>query len=209
MVAGAALVRDAGKSIGPVRRGVRVSTRAATPFQTAPLANVVASVRILGIDPGSQVTGFGVVDVVGNRTTAVEWGSVRTGGEHSDRLRSIFTALGQIVREYRPAEIAIERVFLSRNADSALKLGQARAAALCATFESNVPIYEYSARHIKKAVVGSGGAEKDQVQRMVQMILGVREAIAADAADALAAAICHANERSLRATLKAVDGPRG
>jgi len=98
---------------------------------------------------------------------------------------------------------------LSRNADSALKLGQARAAAICATFESNVPIYEYSARHIKKAVVGSGGAEKDQVQRMVQMILGVREAIAADAADALAAAICHANERALRATLKAVDGPRG
>ena len=116
----------------------------------------MASVRILGIDPGSQITGFGVVDVVGNRTTAVEWGSIRTGGEHSDRLRSIFTALGQVVREYRPTEIAIERVFLSRNADSALKLGQARAAAICATFEANVPIYEYSARHIKKAVVGSG-----------------------------------------------------
>ena len=92
---------------------------------------------------------------------------------------------------------------MSRNADSALKLGQARAAAICATFEANVPIYEYSARHIKKAVVGSGGAEKDQVQRMVQMILGVREAIAADAADALAAAICHANERSLRGALQA------
>ena len=76
------------------------------------------------------------------------------------------------MREYRPAEIAIERVFLSRNADSALKLGQARAAAICATFEANVPIYEYSARHIKKAVVGRGAAEKDQVQRMVQMILG-------------------------------------
>ena len=99
-----------------------------------------------GSIPGSQITGFGVVDVVGNRTTAVEWGSIRTGGEHSDRLRSIFTALGQIVREYRPTEIAIERVFLSRNADSALKLGQARAAAICATFEANVPIYEYSAR---------------------------------------------------------------
>ena len=204
MVGGAALVRHAGESIGRVRGFGR---RAAT-VQSA-LSPVVGSVRILGIDPGSQLTGFGVVDVVGNRTTAVEWGSVRLEGEHSDRLRSIFTALGQIVREYRPAEIAIERVFLSRNADSALKLGQARAAAICATFESNVPIYEYSARHIKKAVVGRGGAEKDQVQRMVQMILGVREAIAADAADALAAAICHANERALRATLKAVDGPRG
>jgi len=178
-----------------------VSTRVTGPVYLTPQGVDFGSVRILGIDPGSQITGFGVVDIVGNRTTAVEWGSIRTGGEHSDRLRSIFTALGQIVREYRPAEIAIERVFLSRNADSALKLGQARAAAICATFEANVPIYEYSARHIKKAVVGRGAAEKDQVQRMVQMILGVRESIAADAADALAAAICHANTRTLRSAV--------
>jgi crossover junction endodeoxyribonuclease RuvC len=198
------LVRHAGKSIGHVRAGVLVSTRASTPFQTESLVNVVGSVRILGIDPGSQITGFGIVDIAGTRTTAVEWGTIRTGGEHSDRLRNIFKALGQVVREYRPTEIAIERVFLSRNADSALKLGQARAAAICATFEANVPIYEYTARHIKKAVVGSGAAEKDQVQRMVQMILGLREALAADAADALAAAICHANERTLRGTLQAV-----
>ena len=203
-VAGALLVRHAGKRIGHLRAEVLVSTRAASPLQQASFASAAGSVRILGIDPGSQITGFGVVDLVGNRTSAVEWGSIRTGGEHSDRLRSIFAALGQIVREYRPAEIAIERVFLSRNADSALKLGQARAAAMCATFEANVPIFEYSARHIKKAVVGSGGAEKDQVQRMVQMILGVREAIAADAADALAAAICHANQRSMRSTLQSV-----
>ena len=180
-----------------------MSIRAATPSRAAPLANAVGSVRILGIDPGSQVTGFGVVDTVGNRTTVVEWGSIRLEGGHSDRLRSIFVGVGRIVREYRPAEIVIERVFLSRNADSALKLGQARAAAICATFEANVPIYEYSARHIKKAVVGRGAAEKDQVQRMVQMILGVRDAIAADAADALAAAICHANERTVRGTLQA------
>jgi len=200
---GAVLVRDAGKSIGQVRAGVLVSTRAATPFQRAPLESIASSVRILGIDPGSQITGFGIVDVAGNRATAVEWGSIRTGGEHSERLRSIFLGLGQVMREYRPAEIAIERVFLSRNADSALKLGQARAAAICATFEANVPIYEYSARHIKKAVVGAGAAEKEQVQRMVQMILGLSETIAADAADALAAAICHANERSLRGALQA------
>jgi crossover junction endodeoxyribonuclease RuvC len=204
MVGGAALVRHAGKPKGHVRAGVLVSTRAATPLQSAPLETVIDPVRILGIDPGSQITGFGVVDIVGNRTTAVEWGSIRTGGEHSDRLRNIFVGLGQIVREYRPTEIAIERVFLSRNADSALKLGQARAAAICATFEANVPIYEYSARHIKKAVVGRGAAEKDQVQRMVQMILGLREALAADAADALAAAICHANARTLRGALLAV-----
>jgi crossover junction endodeoxyribonuclease RuvC len=164
----------------------------------------LGSVRILGIDPGSQITGFGIVDSDGRRSTVVEWGSIRTGGEHSERLRSIFMALGEVVRDYRPEEIAIERVFLSRNADSALKLGQARAAAICATFAAAVPIYEYSARHIKKAVVGSGAAEKDQVQRMVQMILGVREAIAADAADALAAAICHANERAMHTALQAV-----
>jgi crossover junction endodeoxyribonuclease RuvC len=201
----ALLVPHAGKRIGYPRAEVLVSTRVAAPSQHVPLTNVAGSVRILGIDPGSQITGFGVVDIAGNRTTAVEWGSIRTGGEHSERLRSIFTALGQIVREYRPAEVAIERVFLSRNADSALKLGQARAAAICATFEANVPIYEYSARHIKKAVVGTGGAEKEQVQRMVQMILGVREAIAADAADALAAAICHANQRSTHSALQAVE----
>ena len=161
------------------------------------------SVRILGIDPGSQITGFGVVEATGNRTTAVEWGSIRTEGEHSERLRNIFHALGRIVRELKPAEIAIERVFLHRNADSALKLGQARAAAICATFESEVPIYEYTARHIKQAVVGRGGAEKQQVQRMVQMILGLRDEIQADAADALAAAICRANERSTRDWLRA------
>ena len=161
-----------------------------------------SAVRILGIDPGSQLTGFGILDVDGSRTVAVKWGSIRTGGEHRDRLREIYLSLGRIVREYRPAEIAIERVFLNRNADSALKLGQARAAAICATFEADVPIYEYSARHIKQAVVGKGGAEKTQVQRMVQIILGVRDAIAPDAADALAAAICHANERGMQRILR-------
>jgi crossover junction endodeoxyribonuclease RuvC len=159
-------------------------------------------VRILGIDPGSQITGFGIVEVAGGRTAPIEWGGIRTDGEHSERLRNIFIAVGRIVREYKPAEIAIERVFLHRNADSALKLGQARAAAICATFEADVPIYEYSARHIKQAVVGRGGAEKEQVQRMVQMILGVRDAITPDAADALAAAICHAHERTARELLR-------
>ena len=161
-------------------------------------------IRILGIDPGSQITGFGVVDLIGNKTVPVQWGCLRTSGDHAQRLRSIFVRIGELVHEHGPDEIAIERVFLHRNADSALKLGQARAAALCATFESGIPIFEYSARHIKKAVVGRGSAEKDQVQRMVQMILGVREAIAADAADALAAAICHANARLLRGTLAAM-----
>ena len=199
------LVRHAATGrVDHIPAGALVNEPAASPIQLAPLVKPLGCVRILGIDPGSQITGFGIVDLHGKRTAVVEWGSIRTSGEHSDRLRSIFRALGDIVREYRPAEVAIERVFLSRNADSALKLGQARAAAMCATFAADVPIYEYSARHIKKAVVGNGGAEKEQVQRMVRMILGVQQQIAADAADALAAAICHANERGVRTALQAV-----
>jgi crossover junction endodeoxyribonuclease RuvC len=163
----------------------------------------VTAIRILGIDPGSQVTGFGIVEVDAGRTAPVRWGSIRTDGDHSARLRDIFLAVAQVVREFQPAEIAIERVFLHRNADSALKLGQARAAAICATFDADLPVYEYSARHIKKAVVGRGAAEKAQVQRMVQMILGVREELPADAADALAAAICHAHERGAQSLLRA------
>jgi crossover junction endodeoxyribonuclease RuvC len=152
-------------------------------------------IRSLGIDPGSQVTGFGLIDLVATKAVPIEWGSVQPVGDHSDRLRAIFSAVGDIVREFEPTEIAIERVFMHRNADSALKLGQARAAAICATFDGDIRIFEYSARHIKKAVVGRGSAEKSQVQHMVRTILGIREDIQADAADALAAAVCHAHER--------------
>lgn len=167
---------------------------------------VSTPVRILGIDPGSQTTGFGVVDAVGTRTLPVRWGSIKTRGDHPARLRSIYMELGEIVRELTPAEIAIESVFLHRNADSALKLGQARAAALCATFQAALPVYEYAPRHIKKAVVGSGGAEKSQVQRMVRMMLGLQEDVQADAADALAAALCHAHSRMTRAVLAKAAG---
>ncbi|HEX6995332.1 MAG TPA: crossover junction endodeoxyribonuclease RuvC [Gammaproteobacteria bacterium] len=159
------------------------------------------AVRILGIDPGSQVTGFGIVDAFGGHARAVEWGSIRTSGEHSERLRRIFEEVGRIIATHAPAEIAIESVFVHRNADSALKLGQARAAALCATFRARLPIYEYSPRHIKKAVAGSGGAEKLQVQRMVKILLGLSEAPQPDAADALAAALCHAHSRIARSAL--------
>lgn len=156
------------------------------------------AVRVLGIDPGSQVTGFGLVDVHGSTTRPVRWGGIRTAGDHHARLREIFRAMSELVAEFRPAEIAIERVFVNKNVDSALKLGQARAAALCATFDRDIPVYEYGARHIKKAVAGSGSAEKAQVQHMVKLILGIREELQADAADALAAAVCHAHERSTR-----------
>ena len=164
------------------------------------------TVRILGIDPGSQITGFGLVDVHGSVTKPVEWGGIKTSGDHCDRLREIFAGVAAIVREYQPTEIAIERVFIHRNADSALKLGQARAAALCATFQSNIPVYEYAARHIKKSVAGAGAEEKDQIQQMVRMILGIRTAIEPDAADALAAAICHVQERNTRTLIDRAAG---
>ena len=162
------------------------------------------TIRILGIDPGSRTTGFGLIDVCGAVTRPVEWGGIATSGEHSDRLKDIFRSLGRIVADFTPAEIAIERVFIHRNADSALKLGQARAAALCATFDADLPVFEYTARHIKKAVVGRGGAEKGQVQHMVKLILGLREDVAEDAADALAAALCHAHQRGARSVIDQV-----
>jgi len=161
-------------------------------------------VRILGIDPGSRLTGFGIVDSHRNSIALVHCGSIATDGEHSDRLRLIFSEVETLVAKYSPQEIAVERVFVHRNPDSALKLGQARAAALCATFAANLPIYEYSARHIKKAVVGRGAADKEQVQHMVRLLLGMPSTPQADAADALAAAICHANERGAQALLQSV-----
>jgi crossover junction endodeoxyribonuclease RuvC len=163
-------------------------------------------IRILGIDPGSQITGFGLVELATGKTVALKWGCIQTSGEHGDRLKAIFDGIGTIAAEYGPAEVAIERVFLHRNADSALKLGQARAAAICATFDCGATLYEYTARHIKKAVVGSGAAEKHQVQRMVRTILGIRDTVSADAADALAAAVCHAHERRTATVLERAVG---
>lgn len=162
-----------------------------------------SSIRILGIDPGSQITGYGIVDSGSRVAKAVTWGTVKTSGDHASRLREIFTAFEAIVGEYRPDEIAIERVFVHRNADSALKLGQARAAALCGTFARAAEVHEYSPRHIKKAVVGTGGAGKEQVQQMIGMLLGIRGALQADAADALAVAVCHANSRTTSAIMLA------
>lgn len=166
-------------------------------------AGVSASVRILGIDPGSRMTGYGLIDLAGGRLSIVANGAIGTSGDHSARLREIFQEVRSLVKRWRPDEIAIERVFVHRNADSALKLGQARAAALCATFAAELPIHEYAARQIKKAVVGRGSAEKSQVQHMVRLLLGLDEAPQADAADALAAAICHANSRGTQALLVA------
>jgi len=155
-------------------------------------------IRILGIDPGSQVTGYGIVEFVGALTRPVAWGGIKTSGDHSDRLRQIFSGVAELVALHLPDEIAIERVFVHRNADSALKLGQARAAALCATFSRAIPIHEYAARQVKKAVVGDGAAEKSQVEHMVKVLLGLRGIMQSDAADALALAICHSQMRAMQ-----------
>jgi crossover junction endodeoxyribonuclease RuvC len=124
-------------------------------------------------------------------------------GTFPERLRQIFNSVGEIVAEYRPDIVAIETVFMARNAGSALKLGQARSAALCASFAFDVEVFEYSPREIKLAVVGTGAARKEQVQHMVVSMLQLDANPSTDAADALAAAICHGHQRALQARLGA------
>lgn len=158
--------------------------------------------RILGIDPGSRLTGFGLIDTDGGRSAYVDSGCVRVAGSAlAPRLGEIFDGITELVERYRPDAIALERVFVHRNVDSALKLGQARGAALAAVARAAVPVNEYSPSEIKQAVVGKGNAAKTQVQHMVTALLKLRCSPQADAADALAAALCHAQ---LRRTLERV-----
>ena len=130
-------------------------------------------------------------------------------GELAVRLGTIFSELGSIIDEYRPEQLAIERVFMNRNADSALKLGQARGAAICAGVQRGVPVAEYAAREIKQAVTGLGGASKEQVQHMICVLLGLRERPPHDAADALAVAICHHHVSATGERMTALRQPRG
>lgn len=158
-----------------------------------------ANVRILGLDPGSRRTGFGVVECRDGQLTLLAQGCLDVStAQPVTRLRLIFEGLAALVGEHTPGEVAVERVFVSRNVDSALKLGQARGAALCAV-PGGVPVFEYAPRAIKLALVGSGGAEKFQVAHMVRVLLGVPGPLTADAADALAVAVCHAHARRLSA----------
>jgi crossover junction endodeoxyribonuclease RuvC len=153
----------------------------------------VATIRVLGIDPGSQRTGFGVLDATGSRLRYVASGVIRTSqADFAARLCEIFRCVQTIVAQYQPQQIAIEKVFVNRNPDSALKLGQARGAAICGTADANAEVFEYATRQIKQAVVGSGNAEKAQVQLMMRTLLKLDGPVAVDAADALAAAVCHA-----------------
>ena len=153
-------------------------------------------IRILGIDPGSRTTGIGIIDTDGRNNKSVHYQPIKCGnGEFPDRLKVIFTEITALIHKYQPDEVSIETVFMAKNAGSALKLGQARGAAICAAVAMDLPVYEYAPKAIKQSVVGKGGAAKSQVQYMVSLLLNIKENIQEDAADALAAAICHANSR--------------
>ena len=155
--------------------------------------------RILGIDPGSQRTGVGIIDVdaAGKATHVFHAPLLLLGeGDFAQRLKRLLTGLAGIIETWRPDEVAIEKVFMARNPDSALKLGQARGAAICAVVLRDLPVNEYAAKEVKLAVVGTGGADKQQIQHMVGLMLGLHGKLQADAADALAVAITHAHVRA-------------
>lgn len=149
---------------------------------------------LLGIDPGSRKTGFGIINALNGRYEYVASGVVRLPETAlPERLQIIFASVCEIIEEYNPQEMAIEQVFLSKNANSALKLGQARGAAIVAATSRELPVSEYEAKKVKQSVVGNGGADKFQVQHMVKQLLKLSATPQEDAADALAIAICHAN----------------
>ncbi len=155
---------------------------------------MTGATRIIGIDPGSRCTGYGIIDSDGLRHHYVSSGFIRVDDNVLPlRLRDIFLQLGEVIGEWQPASAGIEDVFVNKNIDSALKLGQARGAAICAMVQSGLEIGEYTPRAVKKAVVGSGGADKQQVQRMMKLMFNLPALPQSDEADALAIAVCHAN----------------
>jgi crossover junction endodeoxyribonuclease RuvC len=155
-------------------------------------------VRILGVDPGLRVTGFGVIERAGGRLRYVTSGCVKSGaGDLASRLGLILEGLGEVIAANRPREVAVEKVFVNVNAQSTLALGQARGTAICAAVLAGLPVAEYTALQVKQSVVGNGHAKKEQVQHMVRRLLALPGDPSPDAADALACAICHAHGGSL------------
>jgi len=160
--------------------------------------------RILGIDPGSRITGFGLIDLERSRTRYVDAGCIKTSGDDlAGRLKTIFEGLSAVIEAHSPDEVAVEQVFMHRNASAALKLGQARGAALVAAVTHSLEVYEYMPKTIKQAVTGRGAASKEQVQHMVTIMLSLRETPATDAADALAVALCHGHTQQTTTRLAA------
>lgn len=159
--------------------------------------------RILGIDPGSRFTGYGIIESDGQHSRYIACGTVKLPTmDLPSKLGRIFEEITEVITTYRPDEMAIEEVFLSRNVNSALKLGQARGAAICAGVTQGLSVAEYTPRLVKQAVVGSGAADKDQVQHMVKILLNLREKLQEDASDALGIALCHAHLRATAERLK-------
>lgn len=153
--------------------------------------------RVLGVDPGSRRTGYGLVEQAGNRLHHVDNGVIVLNPKDSlpSRLHEIFVQLSGVIERFRPAVAVFEQLFFARNAQSALKLGHARGAAILAATRSDLPIFEYAPAQVKRAVTTSGRADKEQVQQMVKLLLGLPEVAQEDAADALAVAICHCHRR--------------
>jgi len=152
--------------------------------------------RVLGVDPGSRITGYGLVEFVGGRASYVASGCIKTQErDFPARLAEIYRGIETLIAEFLPTEFAIEEVFVAKNPQSALKLGQARGAAIAAAVARDLPVSEYAARFVKKAIVGTGQASKAQVQLMVQTLLQLEVEPAVDAADALAIAVCHSTAR--------------
>lgn len=150
--------------------------------------------RILGIDPGSRLTGYGVIEKTARGYKYIASGCIRIEADYfPDRLKQIFDGVLQLMETYQPQQMAIEEVFMHKNADSALKLGQARGAAICAVQTKDVPVFEYAARQIKQALVGKGNADKLQVQHMVKILLNIQGELQIDAGDALGICLCHAH----------------
>ncbi|WP_319588018.1 crossover junction endodeoxyribonuclease RuvC [uncultured Desulfobulbus sp.] len=159
--------------------------------------------RILGIDPGSRITGYGVIATCGHEIGFVTCGTIRTAGEtdFSRRLLIIFQDLCEVISVHTPEVAAVEDIFINRNPRSALKLGHARGAAVVAALHNNLAVYDYTARKVKQSVAGYGQAEKGQVQHMVRSLLGLDSIPSEDAADALAVAICHAHHAAFHSEL--------
>lgn len=152
---------------------------------------------VLGIDPGSRITGYGVIDVTAVRPRYIACGCIRIKAEDlAQKLAQVYAGVAELIAMHRPTEFAIEQVFMAKNADSALKLGQARGAAIVCAANHGLAVHEYAPRLVKQAVTGTGAAEKAQVQHMISAILGLSATPQADAADALAIALTHAHARS-------------
>jgi crossover junction endodeoxyribonuclease RuvC len=161
--------------------------------------------RILGIDPGSRITGYGVVERAGNRLVHVDNGAIVTNSDkdYPLRLQRIYHGLAEVIDRYRPDAMAVEQIFFAKNVQSALKLGQARGVAMVVGVNAGLPVFEYTAMQVKLAVVGHGHATKDQVQKMIKALLALPEVAQEDASDALAVAVCHANSATLASKLRA------